>query len=590
MAWVRLHPFVANWPGGGPPPVFEINSNENGTAVIELAWDPQALLNPGTYSDLLRYYSSAGGLSGSITTDRGGTMAVNVPAQTITLAGNRATWQVPQPLWDAYVEESLKTIGPRPTSSFSRNLYYRVRLTPPGASTSEVWPSDKVLGSQNITVPPPDDSGRIDPAAAMSAPHIGILAMSATPASGAVPDAAAIDAAGGLPPFLPKLYSQMLTWFWNGLPEADPNRMSLVAIFAHQGFKSLAVPERGQVLKLWLLSSKARSDIPTLLARQVATGSGVLTPITRKTALKGGKTLLTLLLELMEIHIHPDITVMTREELVADVLKEILDPNGRTNQGAAGTCVPTSIQTMLININPAEYVRLQIGWLSSAAKAELANGATATVPRAVLQTWRYLQPGAPSSMGFHARTYSELAFQAAGLKFAKAANFVADSGDEAGAKAIFKFVHENGLFSDEAKRLMDALFNVNFTVSALVPINVPATVGVQAAITTTLINDIAVRPGQILLAIYWNTDPRKALPTGVKSYSSHAVVAMRRDGGRIFFKNPQYAGSIPLAANGMTAAAPPRRYENASSTLESITDADLGQWILWYLRPDTAII
>ena len=44
--WVRLRPVLANWPNGSQPPTFEISANENGTAVVELAWDPQALLAP----------------------------------------------------------------------------------------------------------------------------------------------------------------------------------------------------------------------------------------------------------------------------------------------------------------------------------------------------------------------------------------------------------------------------------------------------------------------------------------------------------------------------------------------------------------
>ena len=66
MTWVRMHPFITNWPGGGGPPVFEINSDENGTAVFVLAWDPQALIAPASYSDPLRYYTTAVSFSASI--------------------------------------------------------------------------------------------------------------------------------------------------------------------------------------------------------------------------------------------------------------------------------------------------------------------------------------------------------------------------------------------------------------------------------------------------------------------------------------------------------------------------------------------
>jgi hypothetical protein len=71
------------------------------------------------------------------------------------------------------------------------------------------------------------------------------------------------------------------------------------------------------------------------------------------------------------------------------------------------------------------------------------------------------------------------------------------------------------------------------------------------------------------------------------------VLGVRRDNGagRIFFKNPQYPGSAPVPgmANGGTAANPPRRYEDVTESLESITDADLGRWITACFVPDRAL-
>lgn len=588
MGWVRIHPFIPNWPGGGDPPVFEINSNENGEAVVELAWDPQALLHPAKYLDLLRYYSSADGISGTMTRDRGGSMTVNVPGERITLNANRATWVMPKALWEAYVEESLKTLNSPPTSTFSRNLYYRVSVTPPGGSKAEIWPPDHALGAQRVTLPPPDDSGVIDKASAMAAPHIGILALSASAVSRVIPDAAAVQAMGGIPGF-PKLWGTILTTIWNKLPESDPSRMSLAAVFAHPEFRRFTVAERGDVLRLWLFSSKIRKDIPVLLSRQAITGSAVQTPVLKKMALKGGKTLLSLLLDLLTVHIHPDLVVMTREELVADVLHEVLDPNGRVNQGAAGTCVPTSIQTMMITVNPAEYVRLQLGWLSSEAKAELANGSIVALPRGILQIARYAQPGAPGGTGFYARNYAELAFQGAAIKFAHAGSFPADTGDETSAKAMFTYVHKNGLLPDQTKRLLEALFAVTFTGSAVAPTNSSTTASIQSTIADGLFAALPAKQQQVLVATYWGVPPWGPPPTG-QSYGAHAVLALRHEGGRLFFKNPQYAGSLPSGTDGGTASNPPRRYENVASTLESIADADLRKWIFWYFTPDTAII
>jgi hypothetical protein len=268
----------------------------------------------------------------------------------------------------------------------------------------------------------------------------------------------------------------------------------------------------------------------------------------------------------------------------------VLDPNGRVNQGAAGTCAPTSVQTMLINVNPAEYVRLMTGLLSTTSRAELANGAAFTVPRGTLQMARYTGAAAVGSGGFHARNYSELAFQGAGIKFSYGTSFPADAGDEASAVAMFNFVHGNGLFDHQMLALLKAVFNVNFTQATLPAAESAALIPVQTANTASLIAAMANRP-PLLVAMWWgSTSPR--LPSS-SPRSAHAVVALRHENGRLFFKNPQYAGTFPppASANGGTASGtPPRRYEDVRSTLESMADADVREWIMTYYTPDTALI
>ena len=48
----------------------------------------------------------------------------------------------------------------------------------------------------------------------------------------------------------------------------------------------------------------------------------------------------------------------------------------------------------------------------------------------------------------------------------------------------------------------------------------------------------------------------------------HAVMGVRRDGGRIFYKNPQYAGSNPQpgTVQGGLNTNPPRRYEDPTQS------------------------
>lgn len=575
MAWVRMHPFVTNWPGGGGPPVFEINADGNGTAVVELAWDPQALAAPASYADPLRYWSS----------DRG---SAGVPGQTITLTGNRATFVMPAALWAAYGEETLKSVSSPPRTTFARTLYYRVRVTPPGSATADVWPPDTVLAGD-----------------AAQAPHIGILPVSGSATAGVVPDTAAVKGLGGIAVLAPTLWSDLLTALWRDLPEADPSHRSLVAVFAHPVFRSAPLALRTDLLRLWLFAAKMRLRIPDLLGRQVVTGSGVTQPVITKTALRGGRTFVGAMLDLLAIRPHPDLGAVTREDLVDDVLREVLDPHGQLNQGFAGTCAPTTIQTMLLTANPAEYVRLVTGLLSATGRVELANGTTADLPRGVLAPARYTTPFtlpdgttvSATNIGFAFRTFAEMAFQCTMIKFGKGATFPADDGTETAARRIFATCYRDGLLSTEAEKVLEAVFNVGFTCSPLAwPTSAPTFTATQQALVTSLTTLLTTRKQPVLLGTFWGKpEPWVQPPPGVNPgsfYGGHATLALRHEGGRVFVKNPQYSAYNPGvgAANGGTAADPARRYEDVSASLESFTESDLARWIYFHISPDTAIV
>ena len=285
----------------------------------------------------------------------------------------------------------------------------------------------------------------------------------------------------------------------------------------------------------------------------------------------------------MDITPHPDLaSVTSKEQLVDDVINEIFDPNGQVNQGAAGTCSPTSIQTLLITINPSEYTRLQIGWLSSAGRSVLANSATADVPVGVFKIANY---ATVPTAGFLMRTFSELAFQSAILKFAQGASFPALTGTPQNMNTIFQATITGGLTSDQTKRALDGLFGVNFTTHYVALPSAqtnPAWVAAQTAIRDGFVQDLPGRQQQMVFAMYWS-----------QPYQfGHVVMGVRRDGGRIFYKNPQYAGSNPqpgIVQGGLNTN-PPRRYEDPTQSLESITEPDLATWIKGYWVPDSALI
>jgi len=569
MDWVRIHPFIERWPGGGPPPTFNIAADENGAVVVELAWDPQALLAPASYSNALRYYSTDVAFNAAITNDDGSNRNISAPAQNIQLVDNRVTWTMPQALWDGYLQESLKSLSTPARTTFSGNIYYRVRATAPGGQT-RVWPSSDLLRGTN----------------ASAAPHIGVLTISATPSSQVIPDQAAVQAMGGIP-FSPTFWGDLLLRLWRSLPESNADRTALAAIFAHEAFRNAGVATRADLLKLWLFcdAQSARSRIPRLLDRRAVVGSGVTQPIIMKTDLSGGRTLIRNLLDLLFITPHPSLAaVRTNGQLLEDVFREILDPNGQINQGAAGTCAPTSFQTLLITVNPAEYARLQKGLLSSAASSTLANGSAISVPQGVFAA---ASAAGISGPAFLLRTYSELAFQTAILKYAQGSRFPAFTGTPQNINNILQATITAGLTTSEMERGLTGIFNVRFTTNSVTFPRQPADAGwvsAQRQIRDTFLRDLPGRQQQMILAMWW----------GAPNPGGHAVMAVRREtaSSRVFYKNPQYPGSTPLpgATQGGTAANPPRRYEDPTQSLESITESDLATWIMSYWAPETAII
>jgi hypothetical protein len=567
-----MHPYLTNWPGSGQPPLFDISSDGDGSVVVEFAWDPQALLAPAAYPDALRYWTSASDFNAATVDDDGSPRAVAVPAASIQLAGNRATWTMPASLWAAYAQEALKSLRSPPSTTFSCNLYYRIRVTPAGASTSTIWPSDDVLSGDN----------------AAAAPRVGILVLDSKPSALAVPDPEAVAAIGGTASD-PTRWSDAVTWCWATLPESDDARRSLEGVFDHTAFKGAAPPARAGLLKLWLFAGPAaRARLPQLLDRTVAGGNGQLQPVVGKADLRGGKSLVDNLLDLLTIAPHPDlVTVLTKEQLVDDVITEILDPNGQVDEAVGGTCSPTAIQALLITANPAEYARLQVGLLGVGGTASLAGGDAVAVPSGVFQASRYAIP--IGSNVFAVRTNSELAFQAAVLAYGQGASFPALTGSAGDINAAFQGAVVNGLTADQGKRALSGLFGTGFTVRQVSWPPQPdqqAWLDAQAGVLTALLADLAAKPGQLILDLFWNQPPTSGADV------THAVLAIRHDPGKVLFRNPQYAGSSApsFAVAGGTSSLPPRLYEDPSQAMESMLDGDLGGWILGYFSPDTAII
>jgi hypothetical protein len=206
----------------------------------------------------------------------------------------------------------------------------------------------------------------------------------------------------------------------------------------------------------------------------------------------------------------------------------------------------------------------------------------ADVPVGVLKIANYANvAGQP----YLIRTFSELAFQTAMLKYAQGSNFPVLTGTPQNVNQIFQATIAGGLASNETKRALDGIFNVNFTTHYIsLPIDQgnASWKGTQLAIRNGLASDLPTHQQPLLLAMFWS-----------QPYQfGHVLMGVRRDNGRIFFKNPQYPGSNPTPgiAQGGNSTNPPRRFEDPSQSLESISEADLATWIKGYWVPDTAII
>ena len=550
--WVRIRTMLYNWTEADTPPTFEISANENGEAVIELAWDPQAMLAPSTGYVPLRYYNTGQPLDVTITRAAGGNLPIQLPVQVIRLTGNRARWQMPQALWDGYREELRKArVG---QSTMSPNIYYRVRLNPTGAASVLIWP--------------PDSSFQNDPLAQ----RLAIIQTSLSATSQVAPDAAAVSA-------MPVPWGTFLQWLWDNLPADNPDRQSLAAVFSHRFFTNeIETATRGKILMLWLFAGPgARQKLPTLLDTRFRNAANLEMSIFKQPDLKDGTLLIDHLLGLLEIDPHPDLAGITAtEQLVDDALTEIMDPNGQTNQGTASTCGLASVQTLLINTNASEYVRLLKGLLDRDGRATLANGDPVEVPPGVYQVARY---AGASSLPFFVRTNAELGFQSTLLKYARGADWPeydpsAPPDAPNGVNTVFQATMRQGVTAAQLERALRGLLGrPHATEQAPQP-------------TPELRNSFVQRLQQardpMLLVMHWSAPPTDAAHTGL-----HAVVALRSETGRVFFKNPQYAGSVPPtgSAPSASAVAPPRRYEDPTQALESIGDNDLGGWIRWFHHP-----
>jgi len=239
---------------------------------------------------------------------------------------------------------------------------------------------------------------------------------------------------------------------------------------------------------------------------------------------------------------------VTREALLASVMQEAGQP-GQINQSNRGTCTVTSMQYLLCDTNPAEYVRLMQGLLSPEGKVKMRNGDTLT---------RVGDSIAPDSATD--RSASERVFQSAMMDYANGSENYSNVTDKSTLKILgIKVSDHSGLSKGPQEKGLQALFGRNFKVYT-------GSWNFKDD-AQDILNKLKERsPTDTFIGMKWGKDKK----------GGHAVVCTRVENGRVYFRNPWGPTSDPV---GTTYSDPPRRLENGATREESMSEADFKKWI-----------
>jgi hypothetical protein len=263
---------------------------------------------------------------------------------------------------------------------------------------------------------------------------------------------------------------------------------------------------------------------------------------------------------------------LAMSEVIFEVMQELVDPPGQINQGAAGTCMATSVQTYTVIRNPAEYAR----WCryildkNSNHRVRLANGDWMRSNPEAFDTATWQSTAAGSSGNFLqaiGRTYSERGIQAAVMDYANFRETYNPETDQ--FRNWLGQVSNAGLWEFELSRALEAIFDqpwvCEFSGGNVDNINPNA--------ANTLMDYFRQGGLPCVVTMTWGT-------------GSHAVLGMRVENDRLIFKNPQYRGSLPFTgyADGVNLNNPTRRIHDVSRAEESMSLADLRAVIFGFCR------
>lgn len=348
--------------------------------------------------------------------------------------------------------------------------------------------------------------------------------------------------------------AKALQSFLAGPPTSATSTQQLTALTGNANFRSLSAADQAKALDVFQNTSlDGRQHLIDLTNRQVNGHSALLDTD------KNGNTLLSSLQSMATGPLASELTNngVTRADLLSSVMEEASNP-GQINQSNRNTCTVTSMQYMLNQQNPAEYVRIMQGLSSPEGSVQLRNGATIT---------RDPNSAAPDSATD--RSASERLFQSAMMEYANGDhNYDNVTDRNTGKESSWVFFEKDvdpypGLYRDQEERGLEALFGRDFKVY-------------DGSFNFTddkqdILNELQGRSGQrTLMDLQWGD-------------GGHAVVFEKVENGRVYFRNPWGPTGD---ATGTNYDNPPRRLEDGANRVESMSVEDFKKYVRQIYLPN----
>jgi len=347
--------------------------------------------------------------------------------------------------------------------------------------------------------------------------------------------------------------AKALQTFLASPPSSETSTRHLTTLVNSPNFRALPAADQAKALDVFKNTDvNGRQNLIDLTNRQVNGKSALLDKD------KNGNTLLSSLHSMATGPISGDFAKngVTRADMLSTVMQEAAKP-GQINQDGHNTCTVTSMQYMLNQSNPAEYVRIMQGLTSPSGQVQLRNGATLT---------READAIAPDSST--SRSATERLFQSAMMEYSNGGHAYSNVTDKSTGNDKILGIFDNkkeyqGLYKDQEERGMEALFgrdvnvysgHLNFTDDK-----------------QDIVNALSSRNNQrALMDLSWGT-------------GGHAVVFEKIENGRVYFRNPWGPTGD---ANGTNYGSPPRRLEDNANRIESMSIEDFKKHVRQVYLPN----